>query len=54
MDQNVVDEENSNRGQLIVRLIPSMRGHVVRGLDVGVRHMTLGETSTIKVDKTFF
>jgi FKBP-type peptidyl-prolyl cis-trans isomerase len=26
-----------------------MRGHVVRGLDVGVRHMTLGETSTLKV-----
>lgn len=46
---DVVDADNENRGQLIVRLIPSMRGHVIRGLDVGVRHMTLGETSTIKV-----
>lgn len=26
-----------------------MRGYVVRGLDIGVKHMTLGETSTIKV-----
>ena len=47
--KNAFDVENSDRGQLIVRLIPSGRGHVVRGLDVGVRHMTLGETSTVKV-----
>jgi hypothetical protein len=37
------------RGQLIVRLLLSTRGHIIRGLDLGVQHMTLGETSTIKV-----
>ena len=47
--KNTVDEEKTNRGQIIVRLIKSTRGHVIRGLDLGVQHMTLGETATIKV-----
>mmetsp|Transcript_21898 Transcript_21898/g.31910 ORF Transcript_21898/g.31910 Transcript_21898/m.31910 type:complete len:1146 (-) Transcript_21898:123-3560(-) len=53
VDENIADVHQKDRGQLIVRLIPSRRGHVVRGLDVGVRHMTLGETSTIKVRYDF-
>lgn len=47
--QNVTDAHREDRGQLILRLIKSSRGHVIRGLDVGVRHMTLGETSQLKV-----
>jgi hypothetical protein len=48
-DQNVTDVDGDDRGQLIVRLIKSSRGHVIRGLDVGVSHMTLGETSRLKI-----
>ena len=44
-----VDSDNQERGEIIIRLIPSTRGNVIRGLDEGVRHMTLGETSLLKV-----
>ena len=48
-DQNVTEVEGDDRGQLILRLIKASRGHVIRGLDVGVSHMTLGETSQLKI-----
>jgi len=51
MDTSGAEEvkDGGDRGQLVVRLIKSIRGNVVKGLDEGVRHMTLGERSLIKV-----
>lgn len=43
------DAGTGDRGELVVRLVRSIRGSVVKGLDEGVRHMTLGEKSLIKV-----
>ena len=48
-NQNADDSAGSDRGQIVIRLIKSIRGNVLRGLDEGVRHMTLGEKSLIKV-----
>eukprot|EP01038_Epipyxis_sp_PR26KG_P015098 gene15098-20315_t len=47
-DKNTADINESDRGELILRLIPSNRGHVIAGLDEGVRSMTLGERAKIK------
>ena len=47
--KNIADRNNKNRGQIIVRLIFSSRGNVIKGLDEGIRHMSLGETASIKV-----
>ena len=48
-NESAVTVENDERGCVMVRLIPSQRGNVVMGLDEGVRCMSLGETSTLKV-----
>jgi hypothetical protein len=50
MTKGVARPEITNRGFLIVRLIPSTRGKVLAGIDEAVRHMSLGETSDVKVD----
>ena len=42
-------EAGESRGQLVCRFIRSLRGQVIRGLDTGVQHMSLGEHSMIKV-----
>ena len=39
----------ASRGQLVCRFIKSLRGNVIRGLDTGVQHMSLGEHSLIKI-----
>jgi len=46
---NVVDPDIVDRGYILARLVISNRGNVVPGLDEGVRQMTLGETSLLKV-----
>jgi hypothetical protein len=52
-----MDDENidCDRGEIVVKLIRSNRGIVLRGLDAGVRAMSLGELSQIKVryDRAF-
>jgi hypothetical protein len=47
--KNVAQPTEKNRGFLVVRLIPSTRGDVIIGLDEAVRHMSLGETASVKV-----
>jgi len=42
-------DKNENLGHIIVRLIPASRGNIIAGLDEGVRHMSLGETSSVKI-----
>ena len=43
------DDLDCNRGEITIRVLRSNRGKVLRGLDSGVRNMSLGETSQIKV-----
>jgi hypothetical protein len=47
--KNTVQTKGDDRGQLVLRLIASQRGNVVMGLDEGVRQMSLGEESDLKV-----
>jgi hypothetical protein len=47
--KNIAQPKERNRGFLVVRLIPSTRGEVIIGLDEAVRHMSLGETCSVKV-----
>jgi hypothetical protein len=53
----LMDDENidCDRGEIVIKLIRSNRGIVLRGLDAGVRAMSLGELSQIKVryDRAF-
>lgn len=48
-DSQAVDTHITDRGFLVVRLIPAQRGNVIQGLDEGVRMMTIGEVATLKV-----
>ena len=41
--------EGSAQGTMTLRLIFNMRGVVLRGLDEGVRRMSLGETATLSI-----
>lgn len=43
------EDLDCNRGEIIIRVLRSNRGKVLRGLDSGVRNMSLGETAQIKV-----
>jgi FKBP-type peptidyl-prolyl cis-trans isomerase len=47
--KNVAEAHIEDRGYILVRLINSSRGNVIKGLDEGIRQMTLGETSYLKV-----
>jgi hypothetical protein len=42
-------DDDTELGQVILRLLTASRGNVIQGLDEGVRHMSLGETARIKV-----
>lgn len=46
---NVAEPDETERGYVVVRLISATRGNVIAGLDEGIRTMTLGETSKIKI-----
>ena len=53
---NLTDDDlDTDRGEIILRLVRSNRGKVLRGLDDGVRNMSCGETALIKVryDKAY-
>lgn len=43
------EDLDCNRGEIVIRVLRSNRGKVLRGLDSGVRNMSLGETAQIKV-----
>ena len=43
------EPESGNLGHVVVRLIPAVRGNIIAGLDEGVRHMSLGEKSAVKI-----
>lgn len=46
---NVAEPEKKERGYIVARLLISTRGNVITGLDEGVRTMTVGETSDLKI-----
>jgi hypothetical protein len=48
-ESQAVDTDITDRGFLVVRLVPAQRGNVIQGLDEGVRMMTIGEVATLKV-----
>lgn len=56
MKYNLSEEDlDCDRGEIIVRFLYSNRGVVLRGIDSGVRNMSVGETSIIKIryDKAY-
>jgi hypothetical protein len=43
------EDLDCNRGEITIRVLRSNRGKVLRGLDSGIRNMSLGETAQVKV-----